>query len=117
MYLFYRREISIHALRGEGDEPEREKELPTGISIHALRGEGDVVGKPLLQVCIISIHALRGEGDPRRAFYFMARPHFNPRPPWGGRRSKNSPGTMTLSISIHALRGEGDVARTTGRLP
>ena len=56
--------ISIHALRGEGDV--------IGfflcndflqISIHALRGEGD---QDLMEVGSnekISIHALRGEGD------------------------------------------------------
>ena len=34
--------ISIHALRGEGDNAKRGGRLRRGISIHALRGEGDV---------------------------------------------------------------------------
>ena len=34
-------QISIHALREEGDEPAAEAPAPTGISIHALREEGD----------------------------------------------------------------------------
>ena len=61
---------------------------------------------------IISIHALRGEGDSHiidsKIINFK---YFNPRPPWGGRRS----GWMKkyypeYYISIHALRGEGDVS-------
>ena len=33
------------------------------ISIHALRGEGDLRFVPLAVYQLISIHALRGEGD------------------------------------------------------
>ncbi len=37
--------ISIHALRGEGDEGEEASLRPRfTISIHALRGEGDIFG-------------------------------------------------------------------------
>ena len=61
-----------------------------------------------MDVLIISIHALRGEGD----FDTVALPlfinHFNPRPPWGGRRSRPQILVCYLAISIHALRGEGD---------
>ena len=35
------------------------------ISIHALRGEGDSNAIPAPPVPLISIHALRGEGDNR----------------------------------------------------
>ena len=35
--------ISIHALRGEGDFDRRSKFVYDGISIHALRGEGDLM--------------------------------------------------------------------------
>ena len=35
------------------------------ISIHALRGEGDLYDCPHLREFVISIHALRGEGDPQ----------------------------------------------------
>ena len=35
------REISIHALRGEGDEMIKMFDELINISIHALRGEGD----------------------------------------------------------------------------
>ena len=35
----------------------------------------------------ISIHALRGEGDHNITRHDrQADPHFNPRPPWGGRQ-------------------------------
>ncbi len=34
--------------------------------------------------------------------------HFNPRPPWGGRRHSSHGLTPSCCISIHALRVEGD---------
>ena len=56
--------ISIHALRGEGDQTTQVQGISFKISIHALRGEGDAVPTRLLSIVImISIHALRGEGD------------------------------------------------------
>ena len=79
----------------------------------------------------ISIHALRGEGDGGLLLRGRDRLHFNPHPPWGGRRasirtartmvtfqSTPSVGRATRinqnranngNISIHTLRGEGDV--------
>ena len=107
--------ISIHALRGEGDERLRgracvnlsnfnprppwggRRRLPASdlrqgkISIHALRGEGDSDIQTTRRQSHISIHALRGEGD--------YRPDEKDR---GQRR-----------ISIHALRGEGDAPKST----
>ena len=79
------------------------------ISIHALRGEGDVWrcgtqqgryyfyprppwgGRRSMMVgagrCLkISIHALRGEGDVWHDSGYRYRVDFYPRPPWGGRR-------------------------------
>ena len=61
--------ISIHALREEGDRSSTTK-APTGtISIHALREEGDL-HSPAAMVLdrTISIHALREEGDPSAVF-------------------------------------------------
>ena len=56
--------ISIHALRGEGDEIVQGYRFPNIIiSIHALRGEGDKSNTIEIQSIEISIHALRGEGD------------------------------------------------------
>ena len=106
-------EISIHALRGEGDVYELLRRASCSISIHALRGEGDLrytyiarklktfqstpsVGRATFFQCFvvllieISIHALRGEGDVciKKC-------------------------TVRVVISIHALRGEGDLSKPT----
>ena len=56
------------------------------ISIHALRGEGDAVLPEITSAMPISIHALRGEGDASVRLSVLLPLHFNPRPPWGGRR-------------------------------
>ena len=61
-----RGQISIHALRGEGDLRFVPLAVYQLISIHALRGEGDFLASGIKQSrLIISIHALRGEGDDR----------------------------------------------------
>ena len=109
--LAWHLDISIHALREEGDLPARPAEShDQRISIHALREEGDdqdhaedVAGDG------ISIHALREEGDlpvgalSRAHSQFLSTPsarratrnavpsrvqrfYFYPRPPRGGRR-------------------------------
>ena len=59
-------EISIHALRVEGDSMREVVTLKEYyISIHALRVEGDVIYIFIFVfVPSISIHALRVEGDP-----------------------------------------------------
>ena len=79
------------------------------ISIHALREEGDVSPYRGDQQHAISIHALREEGDVMEmqpAFWqllFLSTP--------SARRATRSGGTETApqGISIHALREEGDV--------
>ena len=103
------------------------------ISIHALRVEGDVV--PVIvpeHLAVISIHALRVEGDATTWSGWWISTNFYPRPPGGGRpillrreiQGKEFLSTPsgwratlpapahdpTVSISIHALRVEGDVA-------
>ena len=81
----------------------------TIISIHALRGEGDIYW--VLTNCNgmdISIHALRGEGDVITEIVDYLNENFNPRPPWGGRRTPRLIPSTSPTISIHALRGEGD---------
>ena len=83
------KDISIHALRGEGDTGEYRGTLGEIISIHALRGEGDrIFWNQAWYVIGISIHALRGEGDEYASLVGMQN-----------------------CISIHALRGEGDQSR------
>ena len=87
------------------------------ISIHALRGEGDRA-KPYWTIRIyISIHALRGEGDAYATICYYRIKNFNPRPPWGGRLCLLIPGFPLSSISIHALRGEGDGAQVCAQAP
>ena len=106
-----RQDISIHALREEGDawrsaikgdaspyfyprpprggrpRPRSFPEKVYSISIHALREEGDRRGLAFSSILArISIHALREEGDPQ-GWYPPALP----------------------PISIHALREEGDI--------
>ncbi len=63
--------------------------MTENISIHALRGEGDFIKLfKITRICIISIHALRGEGDFSKHIKSKSKTYFNPRPPWGGRRQK-----------------------------
>ena len=79
--------ISIHALRGEGDQTRSAlSDVQRLISIHALRGEGDAGIDHIAGVFIISIHALRGEGDRAEQRDSRGGKYFYPRPPWGGRR-------------------------------
>ena len=79
------------------------------ISIHALRGEGDLEVSVLYSsVPRISIHALRGEGDGYKVYCQYPYQDFNPRPPWGGRHLSLLRVLPKQTISIHALRGEGD---------
>ena len=57
-------QISIHALREEGDHGHWAYVICWKIiSIHALREEGDAVSRAVSGISFISIHALREEGD------------------------------------------------------
>ena len=78
-------QISIHALRVEGDVFGICPHLSNFISIHALRVEGDKTNPNGGNQNDISIHALRVEGDGTAGFY-----------------------DTLPDISIHALRVEGD---------
>ena len=103
------KEISIHALREEGDHRCGDPGNRCGISIHALREEGDLWPEMLQRREVISIHALREEGDRGRQpadqgqRAFLSTPsarratvqpevfrfdvdNFYPRPPRGGRQ-------------------------------
>ena len=78
------------------------------ISIHALREEGDLFCAQEVSCFVISIHALREEGDSpapecrRPLLPFLSTP--------SARRatSYNQAGHVDVVISIHALREEGD---------
>ena len=80
-------EISIHALREEGDVGFMRSEVIFYISIHALREEGDVLIRIAAAISIISIHALREEGDGDAGPILCEECDFYPRPPRGGRRA------------------------------
>ena len=63
-------QISIHALRVEGDFVSTVPIAAITISIHALRVEGDHFQKTQNRSVIISIHALRVEGDSKNGQSF-----------------------------------------------
>ena len=133
------RNISIHALREEGDPdlcavPKRQEHFYP----RPPRGGRRDVGCNQCSVYFISIHALREEGDHFNQIPQTFISHFYPRPPRGGRprpgvvansiklflstpsaRRATQASRAALSpalISIHALREEGDYAekRRTG---
>ena len=80
-------DISIHALREEGDgHPVAGLAVIGFISIHALREEGDLaISHNCYLFTFISIHALREEGDGFLLFITIVALNFYPRPPRGGR--------------------------------
>ena len=82
-------QISIHALREEGDFPAPQPDSRTRISIHALREEGDY-----MSICMITINMT-----------FLSTP--------SARRATTTEKIRAImtQISIHALREEGDPCR------
>ena len=104
-------DISIHALREEGDFAHiRDTRARNRISIHALREEGDersTSGAARLSVFLSTPSARRatcawtGKAAANQYFY--------PRPPRGGRPIYLVYLSTVLTISIHALREEGDL--------
>ena len=83
-----RPDISIHALREEGDNDALQEHERLPISIHALREEGDLAASSAPPDCAISIHALREEGDTSSTPMMTPPANFYPRPPRGGRQQK-----------------------------
>ena len=124
-------DISIHALREEGDQAPCTSILffyyfyprPPRGGRHFTKESAEAEAK-------ISIHALREEGDNVSCKYRQADENFYPRPPRGGRpgvvcssstlmiflstpsarraTAERDPGHRRQPISIHALREEGD---------
>ena len=124
-------DISIHALREEGDYRHHGRRSSGAISIHALREEGDLPVKPKRRGDVkflstpsarratkliptyspdiaISIHALREEGDDNRLEYEVVGHGFLSTP--SARRATRAAIKQLEAdiISIHALREEGD---------
>ena len=94
-----------------GGRPDNYSTVPTlsQISIHALREEGDINGlSEIRRRYEISIHALREEGDRHSPFHKLVTQYFYPRPPRGGRPLQTAETYWQRDISIHALREEGD---------
>ena len=79
------------------------------ISIHALREEGDLSASYYYTFSKISIHALREEGDQEQLLAEINRRRFLSTP--SARRATECAfsGHRSGTISIHALREEGDV--------
>ena len=101
-------QISIHALREEGDNGRRGQPGDIGISIHALREEGDGCTGVSMQRSSISIHALREEGDIVSARATAAALSFLSTPSARRATHQCTPANTRRLISIHALREEGD---------
>ena len=80
------------------------------ISIHALREEGDEERHDdgLIKALFLSTPSAR-RATWRNSTRIPAYSNFYPRPPRGGRRSPELYDNYILYISIHALREEGDV--------
>ena len=91
--------------------PTRLQDASREISIHALREEGDVVlaFASTLPGCNFYPRPPRG-GRPCKSESFLRFPiaNFYPRPPRGGRRRELVQADVHFLISIHALREEGD---------
>ena len=104
--------------RGGRPQPSSASRPSRQISIHALREEGDqsfmVSNKAMYG---ISIHALREEGDPVYVKVTNLETDFYPRPPRGGRPEPPEYPRPQQQISIHALREEGDQRRKGTRPP
>ena len=126
-------DISIHALREEGDVRCYHKSTTTNtISIHALREEGDLLARVAHCFAWLFLSTPSARRATPGQTPGMPRPlHFYPRPPRGGRRvaadtplalleflstpsarraTRHHPARSAFqAISIHALREEGDV--------
>ena len=103
--------ISIHALREEGDVGAPPGCFHKHISIHALREEGDNFRPGTLKKYqAISIHALREEGDISQRLCFPVRLLFLSTPSARRATDDSQPDDETKGISIPALREEGDAS-------
>ena len=103
-------DISIHALREEGDRRQTGgRYYLCHISIHALREEGDAPSnmEMLLANKFLSTPSARRATSLHRR-QRLHRRNFYPRPPRGGRLEQYNALVHRLDISIHALREEGD---------
>ena len=115
-YETHRRNIflSTPSARRATQQPERMGDRHQ-ISIHALREEGDVEVSgsfPPARIFLSTPSARRATS--RRAIRSLMGAYFYPRPPRGGRPTRAAATDSTEPISIHALREEGDCRPWTG---
>ena len=105
-------EISIHALREEGDpfRQARGPRLTVFLSTPSARRATNIIYARIDELDI-SIHALREEGDKSVRRLSPLPVYFYPRPPRGGRLKLLAVCREVDKISIHALREEGDSGR------
>ena len=81
------------------------KPINAEISIHALREEGDIGQGSVCSGQDISIHALREEGDSTSASHEGSGVNFYPRPPRGGRPVGIADDTVHLDFYPRPPRG------------
>ena len=129
--------VSIHAFRGEGDNPRANRTRCSACFNPRLPGGRRLYHKEVYNAQVgVSIHAFRGDGDTRCRRRWIISPSFNPRLPGGRRRTGASNSASSTSfqstpsggkataaqpvtaflreVSIHAFRGEGDTALPAG---
>ena len=84
------------------------------ISIHTLRGEGDQHGAVKRREFVQRFQSTPsvGRATRSRACQDKRQNNFNPHPPWGGRLDLLNSNLVNNVISIHTLRGEGDNSET-----
>ena len=108
-FLRILQDISIHALREEGDGRTGPScAVSRNFYPRPPRGGRPVLFMELLVILHISIHALREEGDYKLDLDTGRIVDFYPRPPRGGRPAQLARASAAEAISIHALREEGD---------
>ena len=108
--------ISIHALREEGDPPDRRRSA----SVSHFYPRPPRGGRRFMLSLPVVAKTFLSTPSARRATYDRHRrnnsgTNFYPRPPRGGRPAFQLLAVRLVPISIHALREEGDVAAASAR--
>ena len=100
----YDRFVSIQSLHTEGDLIHTNVTVCFDISIHFLHTERDLARAGFHAPKVyISIHSLHTEGDDLPASLPFLHRHFNPLPPYGGRRITDGTTHIIHGFSIHSL--------------
>ena len=91
LFSYNDKNISIHALREEGDKKTRQRSrAKSNFYPRPPRGGRHPRLLPVLPCPVISIHALREEGDTSTLWSSSCSRYFYPRPPRGGRQSASA---------------------------